>query len=664
MTTSNVRITGDTSGLTTSLERVGDVIDREREKIDDFSNSIRNIPNVNGNNAYNNNDVANVINNLSSQTQVIQQQTGNNFGGNGNNVINGGGGTNIQGGGSGSVVSALTGGNVGGALTSVLAKMGPAGLAIAAIVGAGKVGKNLEKKWEDKLPSILDTYNSLSDTNGTAEENSTEIRKMYKEVNRVRNADDVRFNTNDYLATMRQLKEFGVSGWEDSLNSASNVLKFENAGMGSRAQLLELEGMSRRFNQDNALNKAYAGLNASGMEKGQFDEFLSSMESIFEDGISKGIVKGYDEISSDLTLLETLSGGNKLWQGQYGAQNLQQMNSAVENATTLSSVNDVLMYQAINEMDEADKMNILKEKYDPNNGYINNMMILEQGITTDTIGPIFDKIKETGGSRQDQIERFMRVFGFNYSKASDVYDIAQNYTPEKAQDIVSTINSYETDVSADSIDRQLMESRENISNKMADIGNDITSINNTIGGIYEQILGISDERSESEEIKMIPVSGAEVDTWNELVANYDGPLSQADFYSKINEYFNDSSMREWADTLNFQNSPGLKAAWDSKNGTEFFTTLFDESKYTSTAYGPMTMDDWNSISGDRDFKNRKNIIRKNTDFETNRDLIESYLAARREFDPSVDPTMQNIEVLLREIAAFAVRGEVVVKSRY
>ena len=61
MTTSNVRITGDTSGLTNSLERVGDVIEKERGKIDEFSNSIRNIPNVNGGGPYTNNDIANAI---------------------------------------------------------------------------------------------------------------------------------------------------------------------------------------------------------------------------------------------------------------------------------------------------------------------------------------------------------------------------------------------------------------------------------------------------------------------------------------------------------------------------------------------------------------------------------------------------------------------------
>ena len=87
MATSSVRITGDTSGLTSSLERVGDVIDREREKIEDFSNSIKNIPNVNSESPFNNNLIATVLNSFVSQPQVVPQngvpqQTSNNSGGN------------------------------------------------------------------------------------------------------------------------------------------------------------------------------------------------------------------------------------------------------------------------------------------------------------------------------------------------------------------------------------------------------------------------------------------------------------------------------------------------------------------------------------------------------------------------------------------------------
>lgn len=629
MTTSNVRITGDTSGLTSSLERVGDVIEREREKIDEFSDSIRNIPNVNGNNPFSNNDVANVMNNQASQTQVIRQQTGNS----GGTVVNGGGGGNgsVQSGGHGNAVSALTRGSAGGALTSALTAMGPVGLAIAAVIGGGKVANNVEKKWEDKLPEMLDTYNSLSDVGGrSAEQNSENIRDMFDATRRQRNEDNTRFKTDDYLATMRQMKEFGFSDWSDSLTAASNVMRFENAGMGSRAQLMEVEGISKRFGLEGALDQAFAGLKASGMEKGQFDEFLSSMEGILEDGISKGFVKGADEIATDLTLLESLSGGSKLWQGQYGAANLQQMNSAVENATSLGSVNDVIMYQAINSMSEEDKSRILGDNYDKENGYINNMMILERGLTADTIGPIFEALKATGGSKEDQIARFMSTFGLNYTKAMDVYNMAQNYKPGDAEKIANDIRSYRTDTSAESVDSQLLEARENIANQTQRIGADVLEINKTLTQMAANAI-VDDEIPETKEIKMLPVSGDEVGVWEKLIKSYNGPMSQEQLYQEINNYFNDPTKREWADVLNFQNNDILRNAWETGNGTEFFTSLFDNM--VSTAFGPMSMSDWRQIEKDKELKKfrktddneRIEIMR---DYEKEKDISFETLAVQ------------------------------------
>ncbi|MCQ2086681.1 MAG: hypothetical protein MJZ37_01195 [Bacilli bacterium] len=652
MTTSNIRLTGDTSNLTNALDQVENAVERTKGKFNDLSDSIRNVPNPNIDSAYNNQAVENALNNQAAQTQIIQQQISNAQGGAGGFS---GSGTTLPGtsvsssGGAGGGFGKILSGGLSGGMTKALAAAGPVGLGIAALLATGKVVGSLEKKWEDKIPNILDTFNSLEDTTGTAEENSKAIRGMYSEVNRRRNADDVRFNTNDYLSTMRQLKEYGISGWEDSLNSASTVLKFENAGIGSRSQLLELEGMSRRFGQDNALNNAYAGLTASGMEKGQFDEFLSSMESIFEDGISKGIVKGYDEISADLTLLETLSGGNKLWQGQYGAQNLQQINSSVEGATKLGSVNDVLMYQAIDELSEDQKKKILGDKYSKDNGYINNMMILEKGLTTDTMGVIFKALQDTGGSRQDQIERFMRAFGFNYTKAAEVYDIAQNYSDEKAQDVVKTIGNGKANVSADSIDRQVLEARENMSNKVADIGNDVTKMTNELMKISEKVLGITDEKSETQEIKMSPVSEEEVDVWNELVSSYSGPLSPEVFNQTVNDYFNDESKRNWADTLNFQNLPGLAEAWNSRDGTKFFTNLFNPELFDSTGFGPMPKGMLPELMKDKDFKK---TIGKSPDFEKNSEKIAEYYAVKSQFDPTFDPTMQDMLSALKEMAAF------------
>lgn len=645
MVTSSVRLTGDTSGLVSSFEQVGEIIDREREKIDEFSDSIRNIPNANVNGAYNNTNVINAINTQEAQNQVIQQYA------NGFSQNNGG----ISGGsGASGMARALTGG---GGLTSFLMTAGPVGVGIAAVLAGVKVANNVEKKWEDRLPGILDTFNSLTSDleRNSANRNSENIRQMFDVINQRRNSDNVRFGSEDYMTTMRQLKEFGFSSWDDSLKAASNILRFENAGMGSRAQLMEVEGYAKRFGLGDALDQAYSGLINSGMTKGQFDEFLSGMQQIFEDGISKGIVKGYDEIATDLTLLENLSGGNKLWQGQYGAANLQQMNSAVGNATSLGSVNDVLMYQAISGLTEEQKKAILgEENYNADNGYINNMMILEKGITAQTIGPILRALSSTGGSQEEQIARYMNAFGLNYTKAADVYKMSQNFTEDQAEKIAANITGYKANTNAESIDSQLLESRENIANDIKQIGGTLTSINNVAVGVADAFL--TKETPETKELKKLPVSGTEIDTWNKLVSSYNGPLSQEELYQNINDYFNDDVMRNWADKLNFQNTPGLKEAWNSGNGTDFFNVLFNPELFQSTAFGPMSPDDWNELSKNKNLRSlqKKNNIDTMSDFENAKGTNIETLVLQR-----------GMLAALSEIAAFAKNGKIeLVDSSY
>lgn len=600
MVQTKITMTADMSGVVSGFNQLGDSIDRVSDKTGKLENQFKNVqgPDVG---PYSNTQVANAINNSNAMTQAVQQTMGGAVGGVGGGVVPGVSGGNVQqnnGGRSGGsfIGNLLTGGG-----TKALSMMGPAGIAIALGLAAVKGANNIERKWEDDLPNILDTYNTLQDVNGnSAKENSANIRQMYDYISRIRSADNVRFSTDDYMQTMRGLSEFGMSNYEDALNSTSRIMKFENAGMGSRGQLMEIEGMSQRFGQSNALDKAYAGLEKSGMEKGQFDEFLSSMGSIFEDGISKGFVKGLDEISTELTLLENLSKGNPLWQGQYAAQNLQQMNSAISNATNLSSVEDVMFYRAISGMDENKKAEILQKRYDPNNGYLNNQMIMEMGLTKDTIDPILEVYNSAGGSQSDQIARLAKGFGLTTTQAYDWYKMGKEYNPVEAEKLANEINGYTTDTSADSFDRQVIENRNNTADVTKEAGaKEIKAVEKATGVVN---LVRAEGKKETEEIKMIPVNGDEVAQWNKLVESYNGPLSKEQLYQEINDYFHDDNMRKRADMFNFQNSKYLKGAWDSGNGTEFFTNLFNPDMYMSTAFGPITPEDWNDLQ-----KNSRNF---------------------------------------------------------
>lgn len=662
MVQTKITMTADMSGVVSGFNQLGDSIDRVSDKTGKLENQFKNVqgPDVG---PYSNTQVANAINNSNTITQAVQQTMGGAVGGVGGGVVPGVSGGNVQQNNGGKSGGSFIGNLLTGGGTKALSMMGPAGLGIAGGVAIFKGLNNLSNQYEKDLATRLDTFNMLSDVAGyDADTNSESLRRMNKRVDDIRKRDNTRYQITDYEQIMNSLGEFGYSNWRDALNSTSKILRFENAGMGSRGQLMEIEGMSQRFGQSNALDKAYAGLEKSGMEKGQFDEFLSSMGSIFEDGISKGFVKGLDEISTELTLLENLSKGNPLWQGQYAAQNLQQMNSAISNATNLSSVEDVMFYRAISGMNENKKAEILQERYDPNNSYLNNQMIMEMGLTKDTIGPILEVFNSAGGSQADQIARLAKGFRLTTTQAYDWYKMGKEYNPVEAEKLANEINGYTTDTSANSKDSDVLKNKESISEGV-----------NRAGGIVEKGKAMVsnaalnpketffvEEVKDTDKIKKIPVNGDEVAQWNKLVESYNGPLSKEQLYQEINNYFNDDNIRKRADMFNFQNSKYLKGAWDSGNGTEFFTNLFNPDMYMNTAFGPITHEDWNELQKNKNFQKFSGNIK-----ESKRNAkMEEFEEAKKQSIESLTIQQGMLETLI-QIGNFYKNGKIkVINNAY
>jgi hypothetical protein len=114
-----------------------------------------------------------------------------------------------------------------------------------------------------------------------------------------------------------------------------------------RGTLTEFATKAGRFGatDGDALGWAWRGNQVSGMAAGQYNEFLRSMQRIFEDGISKGFVKGSKEIAGNLTFLADLNGRSELWKGEQGEKRLSQMNAGLESATGMSSATDILAFR-------------------------------------------------------------------------------------------------------------------------------------------------------------------------------------------------------------------------------------------------------------------------------------------------------------------------------
>jgi hypothetical protein len=145
------------------------------------------------------------------------------------------------------------------------------------------------------------------------------------------------------------------------------------------------------------------------MQKGQYQEFLQSMQKVFEDGMAKGIVKGSQEIAGDMSFLAQMSGNSALWQGEQGANRLMGMNNAIAGATGLSSTSDILTFRAAQSIAP-----------DKGNGYVDAMMLMEKGFDPKLLKAQMGLI--AGGGREEQIERVRQMFGFNYTTSTNFLD--------------------------------------------------------------------------------------------------------------------------------------------------------------------------------------------------------------------------------------------------
>jgi hypothetical protein len=174
------------------------------------------------------------------------------------------------------------------------------------------------------------------------------------------------------------------------------------------------------------------------------------MQKTFEEGISKGFVRGADEIAGNLSFLSNLNGKSELWKGEQGAARLSQMNAGIEATTALSSVSDILSFrgaqnvlkqwdaqedakvrwEAIGDIDKKKDGVEIRRGYD----YVDSMIMLERGLTPELFHSQMQMIEgvEGVGNRTGAVEQMKNIYGLNYTGAAALY---QNY-----QDMRKTFN--------------------------------------------------------------------------------------------------------------------------------------------------------------------------------------------------------------------------------
>jgi hypothetical protein len=294
---------------------------------------------------------------------------------------------------------------------------GPGGAMVGGALGSagGSAISNLLQKDVNKAATEA-AYAGLWNQRSAG---AMELAALQGAPNRVREAFDVAaraaeqfgFSAEEGMEAMKQAAQQGLDG-----SIAHQIFQYERSTGADRGTMTSLATMSARFGGGDALGVGYAGLQASGMRPGQYNEYLRAMQRVMEDGISKGFIRSSDQVARNLTMLAQLTNNSPFWQGEQGARRLMDMNAGLEQATALQSTSDIIAFRAARTI--AERRNGQQPV-----SYIEAQKILEQGLTPELFKEYMSLTHAAeGGSREGIIERMRQTFGLNYTTADQLFN--------------------------------------------------------------------------------------------------------------------------------------------------------------------------------------------------------------------------------------------------
>ena len=309
------------------------------------------------------------------------------------------------------------------------------GTALAAAAAIFKGGKALSDAYKDAMPSIFSTGKAFGTTD------NEESLSLYKTVNRY--SAGTNLENSEFNAIVQSLRKQGVGNEYSNKTSqaiaasqiAETTAKWAYATGGDANQYAQLAGIMSRYggskNVSEDFNYLVASAKAQGLNDTQIPEFLTGIQKVMEDGIAKGFTRSSTEVAQTLTMFSKMSGGNAFWQTEKGAQMLNQMNSGVAGATSLSKTSDMLVYQAFssiygdnNSIESTLNKDNKNKTYIKGGGYVNMMQLIEQGVNADNFASIMAAAKNaSGGDINAETEFLKDIFGLNYTGAGRLLNL-------------------------------------------------------------------------------------------------------------------------------------------------------------------------------------------------------------------------------------------------
>jgi hypothetical protein len=344
-----------------------------------------------------------------------------------------------------------------GLIGQVVGALGPWGILVAGLSAATVAANMLARQYQKVLPTIMDVTAAFGELKLSAEDTSLSFKTTMKDV--MATTEEFGYTLEQGLGIMRTFAEAGVTR-PAAIGALGDVAAWAR-GMGIPPEdLARYQAMGMRFGiGGNLFGMAAGGLRQSGMGLGQFQEFLNATLSVFEEGLSRGIVQGFGDINLAQTWIAQLGDA---FRGQYGLNLFRKMDEAAVRGTELQSEQDVIVFRAARRL--------MKEQGLDTSDYVDVMKLLESGakFTPALFGQIRNIVEQmTGGNVNDMVELFREIYGLNYTVAEKILDL----DPVKAVKELTTPK-----IPQDTPQMTLLRVQQEIRNEVIDVGEDIAII--------------------------------------------------------------------------------------------------------------------------------------------------------------------------------------------
>lgn len=287
------------------------------------------------------------------------------------------------------------------------------------IFGAGKIFGATDDFTSMKVYQKLNEFNTGTGMD-ISEFNSAAKILRQSGVGNITDVERVTDKSGNRVDALKSRSDAAGRSAETVANVAQTTSRWAYATGGSADQYAQLAGLMSRYGGSKDVSRDFNYLVSSGKAMGlndsQIPEFLSGVQKVMEDGIAKGFTRSSTDVANTLVMFSKMSGGSQFWSGEQGAKKLNQINSGISGATSLSKMEDVLVYSAFNDV------------YGKEGGsYLDVMEKMEQGLDAQTYDTLMNKLNARFDDDEEaKVEAVRKMTGLNYSASRELVHLRDN----------------------------------------------------------------------------------------------------------------------------------------------------------------------------------------------------------------------------------------------